>query len=453
MNNTPTTKDAYKLFHDGILAFSKAEQNGMCIDVDYCKKESKKLQYRINGKRKKLLDSKIGKLWQNIFKNNINLNSDLQLKRIIFDELNFKSVKETTKGNPSTDMEALTILSKNIPEVQLILDIRKMQKIKDTYLKGFLREQVNGILHPFFNLHTTISYRSSSSNINFQNIPKRDKEAQRITRKAIIPRKGNQLLEVDFSGLEVSISACYHKDPVMINYLLDSTTDMHRDMCQELYILNDNEWTKDTRFYAKNCFVFPEFYGDWYASCAESLWKSIDEAKLTTKTNIPLKKHLKTKKIKNYNQFENHVKNVEYDFWNKRFKIYDKWKEKYRKEYYKKGYFISHTGFKYQGVMDRKQIVNYPIQGSAFHCLLWCFIKIMNIAIKEKWNTKIIGQIHDAIVFDVDPKELKHVLKVIKKVTTIDLLKHYKWIIVPLEVDAELCPVDGAWNTKEDIKI
>ena len=51
--------------------------------------------------------------------------------------------------------------------------MRKLKKVRDTYLDAFLREQVDGYLHPFFSLHTVKTFRSSSERINFQNIPKR----------------------------------------------------------------------------------------------------------------------------------------------------------------------------------------------------------------------------------------------------------------------------------------
>ena len=111
------------------------------------------------------------------------------------------------------------------------------------------------------------------------------------------------------------------------------------------------------------------------------------------------------------------------------------------------------TGFTCRGILDYKTVSNYPIQGSAFHCLLWCFIQIVNELKKRNMKSKVIGQIHDSIIFDIYPPELQDVLKLVKKITTIDLPKHYDWIIVPMEVDAEISPVDGSWSDKEEIEI
>ena len=60
----------------------------------------------------------------------------------------------------------------------------------------------------------------------------------KTTRKALYPRPGHQLLEVDYSGLEVRIAACYHKDPVMLKYI-NTGYDMHADMAAQIFMIDD----------------------------------------------------------------------------------------------------------------------------------------------------------------------------------------------------------------------
>ena len=155
-------------------------------------------------------------------------------------------------------------------------------------MEAFEREQVKGILHPQFNLHNVISYRSSSDSPNFQNMPKRDKEIMKIVRSAIYPRRGNMLMEVDFSGLEVSIAACYHKDPVMMKYLTSDHSDMHGDMAQQIFLIKDFNRDlpehKNLRQAAKNGFVFPQFYGDYYKNNAIGLCQWVSLPQTTWKT-------------------------------------------------------------------------------------------------------------------------------------------------------------------------
>lgn len=167
---------------------------------------------------------------------------------------------------------------------------------------------------------------------------------------------------------------------------------------------------------------------------------------------IHLADHLISKGIKSYMAFEKHVQKVEEDFWGRRFLVYQQWKDKWWRRYQKRGYIDTLTGFRCVDPMKRNDCINYPIQGSAFHCLLWSFIELDRISIEEKWDTKLIGQIHDAIILDVHPDELDHVVKTVMRVTCEDLRKAWPWIVVPLDVEAELCPVDEPWSEKQKYK-
>ena len=68
-------------------------------------------------------------------------------------------------------------------------------------------------------------------------------------------------------------------------------------------------------------------------------------------------------------------------------------------------------------------------------------------------KTLIVGQIHDSIVSDVYQKELKNYLEIAKQVMTIDVRKHWKWIIIPLSIEAEVAPVNGSWYDKKEVQI
>src|SRR5690606_24846764 len=149
----------------------------------------------------------------------------------------------------------------------------------------FIREQHNGYLHPSFNLHLVRTHRSSSDRPNFQNIPKRDKESLKICRRALLPRPGHLLMEADFAALEVMISACYHKDPVMLEYLHDKKSEMHLDMAKQIFRFDSMDKSIPSHYQlrqgAKNGFVFPQFYGDYYGNNARSLceWAKLPQGK------------------------------------------------------------------------------------------------------------------------------------------------------------------------------
>ena len=456
------TKQAYQLLHNGILALSRAEEQGFCIDVDYVKKKQRQLTNKIEKLEKKLEGDEFHKTWKKTFPKTCNLNSPKQLGHILYSVKGLKPTKLTPTKKGSTDEETLKEL--DIPFLNKLLYIKKLKTIKNTFLNGFLREQVNGILRPSYNLHIVTTYRSSSSNPNMQNVPKREKEAMNITRKAIIPRPGHQLLELDFSGMEVKIAACYHKDKNMLKYINNPGSDLHADMAEQIFLLKIDKSIKEhslLRTATKNGFVFPQFYGDYYKNNALSLakwcelpkngkWKKGQGVEIN---GISISEHLINNGIKSINSFINHLQDIETHFWKERFFEYGKWKERWWRQYQKQGYFEMKTGFVCKGEMKRNDVINYPIQGSAFHCLLWSFIEVDKIMQKEKWKTRLIGQIHDSILLDTHPNELNHVAKTIKRIATKDLPAAWDWICVPLEIEVELCPVDGSWAEKKDWKL
>ena len=460
MQLTPNLPEAYQLLQDGILAFARAEQEGMRIDVDYCVKKKAHLDKKIARLDRKLRDTKFYTHWTKVYGAKANPDSNWQLAHLLYNVRKITPAKFTPSGKGATDDEALSQI--DIPEIKWILEMRKLKKVRDTYLDAFIREQVGGYLHPFFNLHTVKTFRSSSERINFQNIPKRDKEAMEITRKAIFPKPGHQLLEIDYSGVEVRISECYHHDPVMRKYIEDPSSDMHGDMACQIFVLDKLDKSipshKMMRQAAKNGFVFPQFYGDYYVNCAENIackWCGLSKGKWKKGEGIEhdgghISDHLIANKLDSFDKFTDHIKKIEDDFWNRRFKVYSRWKDKWWEGYQKNGYVSMYTGFRCSGIMRRNECINIPIQGSAFHCLLWSFIQVDKISREQNWKSRLIGQIHDAMVLDVHPDELDMVASTVHRITCEDLPKHWSWINVPLEVEAEVCPVDCSWNEKGD---
>lgn len=461
MNIHPKSKEAYQLLHDGTLALARAEQQGMRVDLDYCERKKTFLTRKITYLENQFYDSKFYRRWvHSIGNKKPNMNSNPQLAKYLYSTLKLEPASTTDSGQGATDEDALKQLG--LPELDILLQVRKLKKLRDTYLDAFIREQVDGYVHPFFNLHLVRTFRSSSDRPNFQNIPKRDDMAKQITRRALFPRPGHQLVEIDFSGLEVRIAAAYHFDPTMLKYILDPTTDMHRDMAQQLFKVPKFDKSKPEHKYlraaAKNGFVFPEFYGDYYKNCAKSLL--IDWGKLPKGTweagqgvdmpgGIKLSDHLRKVKLYSMEDFTEHVREIEFDFWNNRFPVYNKWKDQWWAEYQKNGYVDMYTGFRCSGVMSRNDVINYPVQGAAFHCLLWALIKIDKKISQDALQSRIIGQIHDAIVLDVHPDERDLLIQLVQDIMCKQLSAAWTWINTPLEVEVDAGVVDASWAELE----
>lgn len=436
------------------------EMNGIRIDVDRLAATKEKLSGMIGEMKVEMETDAVWSTWRKRFGAKTNLTSRAQLSTILFEEMDFESQDETVGGKFATDEEALSKIDH--PFVKNWLQCARYEKTLGTFLKGIEKEVVGDRLHPSFNLHMARTYRSSSDSPNFQNFPVRDKEIAELIRSLFIASEGHVLVENDFKGIEVSMSACYHHDPVFMSYITTPGKDMHRDMAAQIYCLKPDQVCKDTRYGAKNKFVFPQFYGDFYMTCAKSLWDWIGTAKLETPGGTSLYNRLAQCGISELGAcsfderpkegtFEKHIQDVENDFWNNRFTQYGKWRKKWYADYLEKGYFDLKTGFRVHGSYARNAVTNYPVQGSAFHCLLWTLIEVNRKLTKYKMKSMIVGQIHDSLIGDIAVGELTDYLSIVEETTAVDLRKHWDWINVPMVIEYELAPEDGSWYQKQEV--
>jgi len=439
---------AYNLFHDGNLVFSDMQINGVHADEKYYITKDREIKQKITELTKEIAKSSEARKFQKLYGRPLNIDSPKDLSNLFYTILKYEA-EINEKGNKSVDKTALETIDTAF--TQKIIKLRQLKKIGDTYLNQFKNEIVDNKIHSIFNLNIPVSYRSSSQAPNLQNIPIREKLAKQICRGGILPSPGNKLLEADYSGIEVRISACVHKDPNMIKYITDPTTDMHRDSASDIWLLPHEKVTKEIRQSGKSDWVFPQFYGSFYKNCAKNSWKTCIDGKIKLADGMLIKDHLKIQKIKNYAAFEKHCEEVENIFWGERFKVYAEWKKEINNLYNKQGWIENKFGFKFKGLMGENDVTNYPIQSLAFHCLLWSLIHINEIAIEEGWRTKIFGQIHDSILFDLYPDEEEHVIKTVNYIGTQKLRKTFNWIIVPMEIEYELTDIDQPWSTKQEI--
>lgn len=466
MQVNPSTPEAYRLFHEGTLSFARAERQGFRIDMEYAERKKNFLTKKIARLENEFKETNFYKHWEHTIGNKApNIYSPQQLGNFLYKTMKQEVVVETKSKHGSISEDALEQMG--IPDLNILVQAKKLKKVRDTYLEAFIREQVNGYIHPSFNLHLVQTYRSSSDGPNFQNIPVRDEESMQLCRGAIYPRPGHLLLEADFKSIEVGVNACINKDPMLMKYVSDPTTDMHRDMAMQIFLLDayqkDLEGHQTLRQAAKNGFVFPEFYGSWYKNCATNLacnWGKLSHNNWKPEQGITidgfkfwLSDQLISKGINSLAKFTEHIKNVEYDFWNNRFAGYSQWKEQHWLQYQRDGYIDLPTGFRCSGVMSKRQVNNYPGQGSASHCLLWSFNRIDEIQRKEQWDSALVGQIHDSALLDVHPDELDHVIEVLNRVTCTELSAAWKWITVPLMAEIKQGPIDGSWAQLKKLKI
>ena len=169
MISVPMDPAGYDLLLKGMIAFSDIQTNGIKIDMDYCHKTYDDLALKIITQETKLHEHKEIKEWKKKYRGKFNLGSGQQLADILFNEFKYKPTKLTDKENPSVDAEALKELK--VPFTEDLIFLRQLGKIRNTYIKNLIQETVGGFLHPFLDLHTTLTYRASGSMPNPQNIP------------------------------------------------------------------------------------------------------------------------------------------------------------------------------------------------------------------------------------------------------------------------------------------
>lgn len=421
----------------------------MRIDVAYLDRAIEWSGKKIRELENDLREDEIFKTWRRHYGEKADLGKRQQLGEVLFNLLKYPCTQFTETGKPSTDEEAFEGI--DLPFVKRWVDCEKLKRCRSTNLIGTRREtDPDGLLHPFFHLHLATTFRSSSSDPNFQNQPNRDRRLAKLIRQAFIPRGPDYcLIEADFGALEFRGAANFWKDPGMLAYASDPSLDIHRDMAAECYLLERDQVTKDARGFSKNKFVFPTLYGSWYKNTGDDLWTFIERAHLTKKDGTGLYEHLASKGIHTKEQFIEHVKKVEYDF-NKKFPTWSEAKTKWWDDYLKKGEFPLMTGFVCRGIYSYNFLMNAPIQGPSFHLMLWSVTQLDRWLIKNKMKSMVIGQIHDSIALDCHKSELQDVLDATKRIMAYDVRRHWSWVQTPLEVEIDVSFTN--WFEKRPIR-
>lgn len=445
----------------GTAALAEIEDYGFRVDLGQVEATREWALSQIKKIGKKLEDFEEFDVWERTYGRKMNLDSGDQLAVVLFDKLGHTPL-EFGKNRASTDESALEKL--NIPFLKLLLHRKKLAKLEGTFLHGIARECDDaGLLHASFNLHLVKTFRSSCDGPNLQNIPVRNPLIMQAVRQCFIPREGHRLIECDYSSIEVRCAEWYTHDPMLRKYIEDPTTDMHRDMAAECYMLRQDQVEKLTRSFVKGLFVFAEFYGDRYFSVARGLWEAIGLHGLKV-GDTSLYAHLASKGVSTCGacnprkepargSFESHIKAVEESFWGQRFKHYARWKENIYDLFLRQGHVDTLTGFRLNGPATRNEILNAPIQGTAFHCLLWSLVKLHASLKKRGLRARIVCQIHDSIILDVHEDDVSEVLELVNDTMTKRILKDYKFISTPMKIEAEACGVGESWADKKPLAI
>lgn len=425
-----------KFFLESAITLCKAQENGFRVDMEIFEQNRKYLLSLQEGLEDNIMKDPDVKKWDG--SEAFNFKSNKQLSHLLFDILGVKPQGFTKGGAPAVDKEILP--KYDVPFIKHILAWRRLEKIQQA-LDTYMKEAIDGKIHSFTRLHGVDTMRSSMSDVNLQNNFKRDKEASGFIRTAMKPSKGHKLVAWDYKSLEVMIGACHSQDPNMMRYVTDSTTDMHRDSAKDCFLLDDVP--KDVRQEVKGSFVFAEMYGSYWGQVAVDLWEFAKT--YTFADGTTMKQHLASKGIRTYEQFEKHIQKAEDILWQDRFPVHAKWRREMTQFYNDYGYVMLPTGFMCKGPMRKNNTFNTPVQGSAYHVCQWTMNKVQEEIEKRELNSRLLCEIHDCIVADVDPAEEAILDEIVWYWGTQGVKEHWPWITVELQMEREESEIDGSW--------
>jgi len=232
-------RQAYSLFHEAVPVLASCTVRGIGVDGEALDKFESDISGQLAEMTKtggmdclKRFEAEYGHEW--------NMGDHTDRKKLFFGILGLKPTKPTPKAENDQDWRKDPLmcasdrdsLFKCLLQVDVgseaalllkaCLDQGKLDKLLGTYVRGGIRDQrkADGCIHPLFHLHTVQTYRSSSSDPNFHNFPKRDEDQARV-RTLLVPRN-DVFIEADYSGAEVRTLACRSLDKMLCKNIQDN---------------------------------------------------------------------------------------------------------------------------------------------------------------------------------------------------------------------------------------
>ncbi len=386
-----------------LFVLADMESNGVNIDVDFLTIMSKELFQKINKTEIKIYN-KTGETF--------NISSPKQLGNVLFEKLKIEDKpKKTKSGQYSTSESVLQKLSKKNTVVDLVLQYREYKKLKSTYVDA-LPEMVSNkdnLIHTDYTQAVTVTGRLSSNKPNLQNIPIKTKLGRK-TRSAFVPRnKNNIILAADYSQIELRIMADFSQDKEMIKAFKEGQ-DIHKLTASKVFNVSLSSVDDTMRRKAKEV-NFGIIYGISPFGLSQNLQISRAEAK-----------EIIDAYFNKFYDVKNYIDNTIIKAREKKYVETLLGRRRYLRD-------IDSRNFTLRSFSERNAI-NSPIQGSAADIIKLSMIEISKWIKQNEFNSKMIMQVHDELVFDVCNNELEYFQSNIKKI-----MENVVIMRVPLTVD------------------
>jgi DNA polymerase-1 len=344
-----------------------------------------------------------------------NLGSPPQLSQVLFEELKLPKTRKTKQGY-STDAQAIEGLRGVHPIVDIVLKWRELTKLRSTYIETLpgAVDSRDGRIHTTFDQAVAATGRLSSNNPNLQNIPVRSELGGQVRRAFVARDIGEEpfLLSADYSQIELRIMAHISQDPALLESFLNDE-DIHAATASQVFGIPIDEVKREMRNRAK-VFNFGVLYGLTDFGLAQREGISREEAGAF---------------IKRY--FE-------------KYEAVKRWRDQVVAETRRDGYAETLAGRRryipdihssnFNVRMGAERIaINMPIQGTASDIIKIAMIRIDEELEKQGFQTKMLLQVHDELIFEGPQSELDAL-----KALVLEIMPASLELSVPLKVDVKV---------------
>ena len=361
----------------------KMEYRGMTIDLKELERQKSFLEADIDS-----LTDQIYAMSGEVF----NIASPKQLGVILFEKLGIPYPKKKATSY-STDIEILQSVKFYHPIIPLIIEYRAKTKLYSTYIIG-LKDQIHPDqkVHTIFQQALTTTGRLSSVEPNLQNIPIRTEEGHLI-RKMFVPENENNILySADYSQIELRVLA-HMANVKKLKEAFVLGEDIHAKTAKEVF--DKTEITSEDRHRAK-AVNFGIVYGISAYGLASDLGISNIEASNFIKKYYEVYPEIKTfmdetiefcKKNGYVKTLKNRIRNIS---------------------------DINSTIYM-QREFAKRMAMNAPIQGTAADIIKIAMIKVDQEIEERKLKSKMLVQVHDELVFEVEKGEEDILLELVRR--------------------------------------
>ena len=380
-----------------IPVLTTIEKNGVYLNLDFLADLSRQF-----GEGLEKLTEKIHQMAGREF----NINSPKQLGEILFDELELKPIRKR-----STAVEVLAVLKNYHPLPEEVLKYRHLAKLKNTYVDA-IPNYVNketGRVHTSLNQTIAATGRLSSTSPNFQNIPIRT-ETGREVRKAFVPQNSDWvILSADYSQVELRIMAHYSQEPELIK-AFEENSDIHSRTAALVNGIAEAEVTPDQRRSAK-VVNFGIMYGAGPYRMSQELGISMADAKTLIDNYFATYPGIR--------KYMDETISLARD-------------RGYVETLYKRRRKTGNLDASNRNIVQAEErvAINMPIQGTAADIIKIAMINIHNKMESENYQSKMILQIHDELLFECPKAEVDKLAAMV-----VEKMEGAVSLSVPLKVD------------------